>query len=210
VVVVSRFVLLAAVLVLSGSAVVPDRLSAQAVSASGAGLRPGDQVRLKIWREPDLSGDFAVDESGTVVLPKLGAVRLDTIPADSLRSRLTDAYRTFLNNPSVEVTPLRRVAVIGAVVKPGLYPADPTMTVSDVLALAGGASPNGKPDRVEVRREGRQVDVALAPGSTMAGALIRSGDQLYVPQRGWLSRNSWLLSTIIGAGATITTILLSR
>src|SRR6266704_165227 len=39
-------------------------------------IRPGDVVRLRIWREPDLSGEFTVDETGTVVLPKLGAVTI--------------------------------------------------------------------------------------------------------------------------------------
>jgi polysaccharide export outer membrane protein len=145
-----------------------------------------------------------VDESGTVTLPRLGPVRLDTIPADSLRGRLVQAYQTYLNNPTIELTPLRRVAVIGAVLKPGLYPVDATMTVADVLALAGGASPNGKTDKVELRRDGKRLAADLELGSSVAAASLRSGDQLYVPQRSWLSRNSWVISGAVGALTTIT------
>lgn len=182
----------------------PLATTATVAAGPAASLRPGDLLRLRIWREPDLSGDFPVDETGAVTLPRLGAVRLDTIPADSLRPRLVQAYQTYLNNPTIEVTPLRRVAVIGAVLKPGLYPVDATMTVADVLALAGGASPNGKTNKVELRREGKRLAGDIDLGSSVAATSLRSGDQLYVPQRSWLARNTWAISAAVGALTTVT------
>lgn len=166
-------------------------------------LRPGDVVRLRIWREPDLSGDFPVDESGQVVLPRLGPVSVMAISRDSLRRSLLASYTTYLKNPSIEVILLRRVNVLGAVKNPGLYPVDPTMTVADALALAGGASADGRRDRVELLRGGDKVVVKLDPGARLGDTPIRSGDQLYVPERSWFSRNQGIVIGTVSAFAAL-------
>jgi protein involved in polysaccharide export with SLBB domain len=168
-------------------------------------LRPGDVVRLRVWREPDLSGDFPVDESGQVVLPMLGPVSVLAISRDSLRRALLSSYATYLKNPSIEVVLLRRVNVLGAVRNPGLYPVDPTMTVADALALAGGPSPDGKRDRIELLRGGDRVVVKLEPTARLGDTPIRSGDQLFVPERSWISRNQGVL---IGTATALTALIL--
>ncbi len=117
-------------------------------------LRPGDVVRLRIWREPDLSGDFPVDEAGMVVFPKIGPVRVGGEPPMRVQQRVAAAYGEFIQHNSIDVTFLRRVQVLGAVRNPGLYPVDATMTISDALALAGGTTGDGSPDRVELIRGG--------------------------------------------------------
>jgi protein involved in polysaccharide export with SLBB domain len=176
----------------------------QPVVYAADNLRPGDILRLRIWREPDLSGDFPVDTRGMTVLPKLGKFDAASVPPDSLEPRLVGAYSEYLNNPSIEVIPLRRISVLGAVQKPGVYPVDPTMTVADVVALAGGAAPDGRRDRVELRRGEERVVANLKQGSRVADWPIRSGDQLYVPQRSWLSRNAGVVVGLVGAAASIT------
>jgi protein involved in polysaccharide export with SLBB domain len=172
-----------------------------ATSESPEPLRPGDLVRLRIWREPDLSGDFQVDESGHVVLPKLGPVAVDMMSRDSLRRSLLAAYAAYLRNPSIDVILLRRVNVGGAVKNPGLYPVDPTMTIADALALAGGATGDGRRDRVDLIRGGDKLMVKLDPATRLGATPIRSGDQLYVPLRSWISRNQGL---VIGTVTAIT------
>jgi polysaccharide export outer membrane protein len=167
-------------------------------------LQPGDLVRVKIWREPSLSGDYRVDEEGVVLFPKIGAVPASRLPTDSVKAMLTAGYAVYLRNPSVEVTFLRRVNVLGAVKNPGLYHVDPTMTVSDVVALAGGVNPEGNPDRIELLRQGRRLPVRLSSRSPLASSPIRSGDQLQVDQRSWLSRNT----AVVGAGITAATLVL--
>jgi polysaccharide export outer membrane protein len=156
---------------------------------------------LRIWREPDLSGDFQVNESGQVVLPKLGSVAVEAISRDSLRRSLLAAYATYLRNPSIDVVLLRRVNVLGAVRNPGLYPVEPTMTVADAVALAGGPSPDGKRDRIDLVRGGDKLMVRLDPATRLGDTPIRSGDQLYVPQRSWVSRNQGL---VIGTVTALT------
>ena len=175
----------------------------QAEAQRGSGLLlPGDQIRLHIWREPDLSGDFQVGIAGKVVLPKLGEINVIGVTPDSLRTVLIHKYSPFLRNPAIEVTVLRRVNVLGAVRTPGLYPLDATMTVSDALALAGGATPDGKVDKVELRRDQRKLMIDLASRTPLSATPIQSGDQLFVPQKSWISRNGGI---VLAAGITATT-----
>jgi len=169
-------------------------------------LRPGDMVRLRIWREPDLSGDFNVDEQGVAVFPKIGPVRVGALATDSVRSLLVGSYTQFLQNPSVEVTFLRRVNVLGWVKSPGLYHVDATMTLADVLAMAGGVESDGNQKKIELYREGQLVSSALSPQSLLSDLSVRSGDQLRVPQRNWFSRNS---ATVIGASLTAVALIVA-
>jgi protein involved in polysaccharide export with SLBB domain len=184
------------------------QLSAQSdvTSPSAAGdsadiVRPGDLIRLKIWREPDMSGDIAVDEAGVATLPRLGPLRVTNLPGDSLKRMLIRSYAKYLRDPSVDITVLRRITVLGAVRTPNVYHVQPTMTVADALALAGGAAPDGKLDQVELRRRGGGEPVKLSRGARLADTPIRSGDELYVPQRSWLSRNAGLV--LGGVGTTL-------
>jgi polysaccharide export outer membrane protein len=181
--------------------------TAQEPAAPTAGvnpvIQPGDKVRLRIWREPDLSGEFVVDESGIVVFPRLGRLEVRQLSADSLRALLVAHYSSSLRDPAVEVTVLRRVSVLGAVRNPGLYYVDPTITVAGVLALAGGVSPEGNQNRFDLLRGGERLQVRLSEQSGLADSSIEPGDQLWVPERSWLSRNTWLLSASVTAVAIV-------
>ena len=162
-------------------------------------LIPGDVVRVRVWREPDLSGEFAVDETGAVVLPRLGRVAVAGEPPAALRDRIARGYLAFLNHTSVEVTLLRRVQVLGAVRNPGLYPVDATMTLGDALALAGGTTPQGHPDRVVlVHRDGGGGTV-VSRRTLIGDTPLRSGDQLFVPERSWVTRNTGVVVGMVTA-----------
>ncbi len=178
-------------------AVLPHESHAQqAPSPQLATLGPGDGLRLRIYREPDLSGEYVVDERGVVVLPKIGEWRVTGIPADSVRGAIRAALRQFLATESIEITPFRRVAVTGAVLKPGLYPVDPSMSVADALILAGGVSPTGKERVVELRtagaQNGRKISAEMRVWDTGAGGT----QQLHVPQKPWAQRNGTLLVSL--------------
>jgi polysaccharide biosynthesis/export protein len=185
---------------------------AQADSGSTGGdyLRPGDVVRVQIWMEPGLSGDFMVSEAGVVVLPRLGPLEVTDLSADALRRRLVESYRDFLQHTSIEVALLRRLQVLGAVRNPGLYPADGTLSLADVVALAGGTTPQGHPQRVELIRDGQRIDAHLSRGTRISDSRIRSGDQIYVPERSWVSRNTGVVAAALTATASLVATLLLR
>jgi protein involved in polysaccharide export with SLBB domain len=161
-----------------------------------ATLGPGDGLRLRIFREPDLSGEYVVDDRGVVVLPKIGEYKVTGVPADSVRGVIRTALKQFLVGESIEITPFRRVAVTGAVLKPGLYPVDPSMSVADALILAGGVALTGKTRVVELRiagaREGTEVPAETRVWDTGAGGTR----QLFVPQKPWAQRNGTLLASL--------------
>ena len=185
-----------------------DTMPAPMLGTPQDALRPGDLVRLKIWREPDLSGDFAVDETGTAVLPKLGRFHVTQYLPAALRDTLVAAYAAFLTHRSIEVTLLRRVQVLGAVRQPGVYPVDPTMTISDVLAVAGGTTTEGDPNNLELIRAGKKIPGMISRQSLVGESHVRSGDQIFVPERSWLSRNFGvavitILTATMGVAATL-------
>jgi protein involved in polysaccharide export with SLBB domain len=168
-------------------------------SAISTSLGPGDFIVLKIWREPDLSDTVKVDNDGVAVFPKLGPIEVTGIRPDSLDRLLVSRYSQYLQNPSIRVSILRRITIWGAVTRPGPYPVDLTMTIPDALALAGGATSEGKANKVELRRGSSRTVVDLSGGTRRVGDLsLRSGDQLFVPQRSWLGRNAGLVVATLG------------
>jgi protein involved in polysaccharide export with SLBB domain len=179
-------------------------------AAHGDAPRPGDLIRLRVWREPDYSGEFEVSVDGVAVFPRIGAMHVAADAPAVLQQKLIDRFRPFLNHSSIEVTLLRRVQVTGAVRTPGLYTVDPTMTLGDVLALAGGTTPEGHPRRIEVLRRGERVTASVALGDRVMDSAIRSGDQVLVPERSWLSRNPALTGAGISAVASLLIALLLR
>jgi protein involved in polysaccharide export with SLBB domain len=98
------------------------------------------------------------------------------------------------------------VNVLGAVRSPGLYQVDQTKTIADVLAQAGGATPDGRPDQVELRRGGTASGIRLTRDTHLFESPIQSGDQLWVPQRSWAARNS---GPLVVAGITATAVIIA-
>ena len=169
---------------------------------ASSSLHPGDVLRVRIYREPDLSGEFTIDENGDVTLPKLGRVRAVDEPVAALKARLISSFAAYVTQ-SVEVTPVLRVRVLGAVRTPGIYKVEPAMTLNDAIALAGGTTSSARADRVNLIRNGRSVEAVLSPNDALAESPLQSGDQLFVPERSWMSRNPGMLYGAISAVATI-------
>jgi polysaccharide export outer membrane protein len=179
-------------------------------SRSVASAEPGDVVRLRIWREPDMSGDYPVDAKGIATFPRVGTINVTRFGADSLQRLLVAEYAKYLKNPSVEIVLLRRVRVVGAVKSPGVYTVDQTMRVRDVLALAGGASAEGRTDRARLDRDGTSTEIDLSTSPRADEVALRSGDQLSVPQRSWFARNTPLVAAIISVSGGLLFALVAR
>jgi protein involved in polysaccharide export with SLBB domain len=182
----------------------------QTATSDADTLRPGDAIRLEIWREPDLSGTYQIDERGVVVLPRLGPIEVNAQSPVALEDRLIEEYGRFLRNPSIRVVLLRRVNILGAVQNPGLYPVDPTMTIADAIAAAGGSIPTGDPNKIRLIRDGREIETNLRQAMRIADTPLRSGDQLFVPERNWFSRNASIVSAVISASVSLVIALLLR
>lgn len=196
-------------------------------------LRPGDAVRVQVADEQALSAQqswsgrdplmplmpaqmqtagrlFAVTEEGLALLPLIGAIRVAGRPFPEVREEILQAYRGKLVGIPVLVTPVIRIAVLGEVRQPGLLPVDPTFTVADLLAAAGGITPLGNESRITLVGDRGSVRFSLTDDGGVLARPLRPGDQIVVPRRGWVREN---LNVLIGAGASvlaaaITTLLL--
>ena len=85
-----------------------------------------------------------------------------------------------MRNPSITVTPLRRVNVLGEVRQPGMYTVDPTVSLVGAVALAGGHTQEGNLRDVTVVREGAVIRNRPALGASLQDLDMRSGDEIYV------------------------------
>lgn len=172
----------------------------------GLTLMPGDLVRVAVWREVGLSGEFQVNQEGIVILPLLGEWEVGGRDWTVTKEEILKAYRKELRNPSIELTPLRRVFVLGEVTLPGLYPVDPTVSLAGAVASAGGANPQGDLKRIKVIRDGRVILDGISGEEALSTLDVRSGDEIYVGRRGWFERNSTFLVT---AAMSLTTIIVT-
>ncbi len=150
-------------------------------------LRPGDIVEITVWGREDYSGEFQVDELGLIRYPVLGGIDTRGMTIAALRDTLQAGLERLFVNPFVTITPKFRIAVLGEVRSPGLYAVDPTLSVLDVVALAGGSTAVGNLDKIRLFRSGTESRVSFAQETIRARTLrdigIRSGDEIIVPRR---------------------------
>jgi len=145
-------------------------------------LGPGDKVRVTVYDETDLSGEFQVDDTGYVRLPLIGQVKAAGHTARQLEGDVSTALNDgYLKNPrvNVEVSTYRPFYIIGQVNKPGQYPYTSNMSALDAIGVAGGFTDHAVESTVHVRHEGesKEFDVP-ADGSVK----IRPGDVVRVDQ----------------------------
>jgi protein involved in polysaccharide export with SLBB domain len=146
-------------------------------------LGPGDKVRVLVYNEADLSGEFVVDSSGSVNLPLIGAVPAlgSTVRAfqDSVVARLRDGY---LKDPkvSVEVLNYRPFFITGEVNKGGEFPYKAGLTVQDAVGVAGGYTYRANTKTAYIRRAGQDREQQVKLGQRVP---INPGDSIRIPER---------------------------
>ena len=188
----------------------PVSLETQEVPRMGdLSLVPGDFLRVLVWREEDLSGEFQVDQDGKIVLPLLGEVSVGERGWDEVRDWLLQEYGKELRNPSIELTPFRSVYVLGEVNLPGRYNVHPTNdNLAGAVSLAGGVTPDGDIRNMRIVRDGGVILDGIAVEQGLAQLGIRSGDQLFVGRRSWIDRNStFIVSAILSVSSIVVAIL---
>lgn len=171
-------------------------------------LERGDVLRAAVWREPELSGDFPVDEQGNLTLPLLGSVPALGRPWRALQDSLLGVYASQLRNPSVTLVPLRRISVLGEVMRPSQYLVDPTTSLAGVVAMAGGATPMGDLHRVRVIRNGQTIVTRASIEGLLLQSGVHSNDQVFVDRRSWLELNVALVASATLSAASIIVALL--
>ena len=146
-------------------------------------LGTGDKVRVTVYGEDDLSGEFDVDGGGFVRLPLIGQVKAAGHSVHDFEGVVAEKLKGgYLKNPrvSVEITNYRPFYIIGEVNKPGEYPYVNNMSVLNAVALAGGYTYRASESDVYVRRNGGKDELKEPADGT---AKILPGDIVRVPER---------------------------
>lgn len=146
-------------------------------------LGSGDQLRITVFGEPDLSGEFFVDGAGSVSLPLIGEVHALGLSVRQFELQVVAMLGAgYLVDPkvNVEVLNFRPFFILGEVKSPGKFPFIDGITVLNAVAMAGGYTHRARLDRTEIVRGGD-------PGKTIMNApesaLVMPGDIIRIPER---------------------------
>jgi polysaccharide biosynthesis/export protein VpsN len=145
-------------------------------------LGAGDQLRITVFGQADLSGQFEVSNDGRIAFPLIGEVRAADLTPQELEKAITAKLKPdYLKDPqlSVEVINYRPFYIIGEVKNPGSYAYVGGMRVVNAVAMAGGYTYRAKENNLLITRAGGNGKKEAADQNTA----VRPGDVIEVPER---------------------------
>jgi len=176
-----------------GAAGANPRITAQSiVEPAGSGetavdyqLGVADRIRIIVFDEPTLSGEFVVNANGALSMPLIGDVAARGLTPGqvgaAIRDRLKDGY---LLEPrvSIDVLTFRPFYILGEVNKPGEYPYSSGLTVDAAVAMAAGYTYRAEKKKVMIRHAGAE-DADRMP--LTPDLRVRPGDTIRIGERYW-------------------------
>jgi polysaccharide export outer membrane protein len=170
-------------LALGGCVRVPPPLAPAPDPAGPYMLDSGDRLRVVVFGQEGLSNSYAVDASGRITMPLIGAVPARGMTtgevSQAISGKLKDGY---VREPhvAVEVEIYRPFFVLGEVTQPGQFPYVPNLTAEGAVAIAGGFSPRALRGPVEMHRQGND---GILVASVPLNYPVRPGDTIVVAER---------------------------
>lgn len=164
-------------------------------TADDTALGSGDVFEVKVYGEESLSGKYQVGADGTIRYPFLGTLAVGGKEVGAVAKEIAEGLksRQYLLDPQVSILVVasnsKRVAVLGAVAKPGMIPVIAGMTVVEAVSTAGGFTALASKDetvvtrRVDGKLERYRVAVSEATRGNTDDFPLRPGDIVFVPER---------------------------
>jgi protein involved in polysaccharide export with SLBB domain len=147
-------------------------------------LRPGDVLRITVWRHPELTGEFTIGPDSVLVHPVYQVVKVGGAPLGVARERLRGLLTTYERDVQLVIEPLFPVTVAGEVRQPNLYRLAEGTTVAQAIALAGGPTERGRLEKVRlIRRDGETAMNLVRNYARYETLPVASGDQVLVARR---------------------------
>jgi protein involved in polysaccharide export with SLBB domain len=166
-----------------GPATLEDQQSRVEAATTTPRLQPGEKIRILVFGESSLTGDYEIDQSGFVSLPLAGTFKAAGSTQPELEKELAKRFRSqYLRDPKVTVTlvSLRPFYIVGEVEKPGEYQYKSGLNVLTALALAGGTTYRGSRSTVYIQRVG---ETGMREYPLSSAVMILPGDLIKVPER---------------------------
>ena len=152
-------------------------------------FQPGDRIILEVMDEAALTDTFAVRQGPSLDLPNMRPVSLAGVLRSELQAKLQTEVARYIRNPQVRAEPLVRIAVSGAVNRPGFFNLPADMVASEVVMVAGGPAANADLRKSVVRRGAEplltreQVAAAFGRGASLDQLGMQGGDELVIGQK---------------------------
>lgn len=146
-------------------------------------LGTGDKVRILVFNEPTLSGEFTVNSGGALSLPLIGDVPAVGKTTGSLKSQIESGLANgYLRDPkvSIDVLSFRPFFILGEVSKPGEYPFSSGLTILNAVATAEGFTYRAEKRVVYIRREGATEERAF---KVLPDLRVQPGDTIRIGER---------------------------
>lgn len=152
-------------------------------TAGSPRLYAGDKVKIAVFGDEDLTGEYNIDGRGYLTMPLIGDIKAADMTAAEFQSSLETRFSEgFLVNPrvSVEIVSLRPFYIAGEVRNPGGYPSVPGLDAFKAIAIAGGHTPRAVKNRYIITRgEGANRRKIIADDDTT----VLPGDAIKVEER---------------------------
>ena len=150
---------------------------------AGMQLQSGDKIRLTVFGEDKISGEYEIDPNGFVSLPLAGTLKASGQNKVELEGIISAKLKSnYLKDPkvTVDVVTFRPIYVLGEVQKPGEYPYRSGLNVMSAMAVAGGATYRASNSRVMIQRFGEPT---LKEYSLDPSVQVMPGDVIRLPER---------------------------
>ncbi len=146
-------------------------------------LGTGDKLRINVFGQPELSGEFVVDGTGAISLPLIGQVAAVGLSTQELETTIAaNLSNGFLLDPrvSAEVINYRPFYILGEVGRPGEYPFNSGLTVLNAVAAAGGFTYRANKKVVFNKSADGNQEV---PFERNTNTVVKPGDTLRIGER---------------------------
>ena len=147
-------------------------------------LGPNDRLRITVFGQPTLTGEYTLDGNGVLAFPLIGNVPANGSTTSELQQKIAAKLQPdYLVNPNVsaEIVTRRPFYVIGEAQKPGNYPYVTDMTAVNAIAMAGGFTRRAKKNDFYIRRLDKDGKVVRIEANV--GTVLQAGDTLEVRER---------------------------
>jgi protein involved in polysaccharide export with SLBB domain len=147
-------------------------------------LGPNDRLRITVFGQPTLTGEYTLDGNGVLAFPLIGNVPANGVTTSQLQQAIAAKLKPdYMVNPNVsaEVITRRPFYVIGEVQKPGNYPYVSDMTAVNAIAMAGGFTRRARKNDFYIRRLDKDGKVVRIEANV--GTVLQAGDTLEVRER---------------------------
>lgn len=156
-------------------------------------ISPGDELEVFVWRHPDLTRTVKVDPWGNIFLPLVGELKAEGLSIKQIQKEIINRLSRYLVDPhvivSVRTYQAYKVAVLGEVKKPSVFPLDHPLRITEAISMAGGFTLDAKQTSVIViRGQGERptlikLDIkrSLTSGDPSQDIYLQAGDIVYVP-----------------------------